>query len=353
MSERLELDVDEAQAGDRLDRFLANAIADLSRSRLKALIDAGDVTDASGKPVNPKRKVQAGERFCVTLPEPEAATPQAENLPLEILFEDAHLIVLNKAAGMVVHPAPGTPSGTLVNALLHHCAGSLSGIGGVARPGIVHRLDKDTSGVMVAAKSATAHEGLSARFAAHDMERAYLAVTHGAPRPLVGRIEARIARHGTDRKKMAVVRESVRTASADWHDGGDDGYVEKGRHAVTNYKTLERFGLQDAHTGKAAAALVECRLETGRTHQIRVHMAHINTPVLGDQVYGRSHGLKLSGEGAAFDAAGEAVRAFRRQALHAAVLGFDHPVTGEALRFSASVPEDMDRMISFLRALGA
>jgi len=279
--------VEETDAGTRLDRWLASQVPELSRSRLKGLIDDGQVEPANGAKIDPKFKVSAGESYTLTLPDPEPATPEAEDIPLDVLFEDEHLIVIAKPCGMVVHPAPGAWSGTLVNALLHHCGDSLSGIGGVARPGIVHRLDKDTSGVMVVAKSEVAHTGLVARFQAHDMDRRYLAITRGAPRPLIGRIETRIDRSSSDRKKMEVVRESQRSASADWHEPDGDGYVERGKHAITNYTTLEGFGQLDEKSGLPAAAMVECRLETGRTHQIRVHMAHIGAPVIGDPVYGK------------------------------------------------------------------
>ena len=339
-------------AGTRLDRWLATQLSDLSRSRLKGLIDDGQVIAGHDKPIDPKFKVSEGETYTLTLPDPEPATPQPEDIPLDVLFEDEHLIVIAKPYGMVVHPAPGAWSGTLVNALLHHCGDSLSGIGGVARPGIVHRLDKDTSGVMVVAKSEVAHTGLVARFQAHDMDRRYLAITRGAPRPLIGRIETRIDRSSSDRKKMEVVRESIRAPSADWHEPeGGDCYVEKGKHAITNYTTLEGFGHLDEKSGLPAAAMVECRLETGRTHQIRVHMAHINTPVIGDPVYGKHKGIKAFGEGEAFIEATTAARQFRRQALHAYILGFEHPVTGEALHFEQPPPDDMADLIARLRAM--
>ena len=351
MSETQTFTVGADEAGMRLDRWLTAQIPELSRTRLKSLMDDGQVTSSAGTSVNAKHKVVEGETFSVSVPAPEAATPEPENIPLDILFEDEHLIVVNKPAGMVVHPAPGAWSGTLVNALLFHCGDSLSGIGGVARPGIVHRLDKDTSGVMVVAKSEIAHTSLVGRFQDHDMDRRYLAVTRGAPRPLFGRIETRIDRSSSDRKKMAVVRESQRTASADWHEPDGDGYVERGKTAITNYRTIESFGIQDEKSQKPAAALVECRLETGRTHQIRVHMAHINNPVVGDPVYGKFTGLKAAGDGDAHRAALTAVREFSRQALHAAVLGFEHPVTGEELFFEQDPPEDIANLIELLRTM--
>lgn len=351
--ELLELTVAPEHAGQRLDKWLAAAAPELSRSRVQALISDGAVTLDGAAVSDVKQKVRAGVVYKLAMPEPEDAEPRPEDLPLDVLFEDEHLIVLNKPAGMVVHPAPGAPSGTLVNALLHHCAGSLSGIGGVARPGIVHRLDKDTSGVMVAAKSEIAHNGLAALFEVHMIERAYLAVTRGAPRPLVGRIENRIARSETDRKKMAVVKERPTSIQRGFEDE-DDSYERplKGRVAITNYKVLEQFGKVDATSGLAAATLTECRLETGRTHQIRVHMAHLGAPILGDPTYGKFRGLKLAGSGPQVDAAQVAARAMTRQALHAAVLGFEHPVTGEELRFQTDPPEDMQALLAALRALG-
>ena len=323
-------------AGQRLDAFLAAKAGEISRTRAKALIEEGAVT-VDGRPeASPRASIKAGSVYVVALPAPVAAEPQAEDIPLDILFEDAHLIILNKAAGMAVHPAPGSEDATLVNALLYHCKGQLSGIGGVERPGIVHRLDKLTSGVMVAAKTEVAHTGLAGLFERHDIERMYLAVTRGAPRPLVGTVDAAIARSLTDRKKMSVHRNPDSPAA---------------RRAVTHYKAIETFGERDKHTHAPAAALLECRLETGRTHQIRVHMAHIGAPILGDPVYGRQMHLTALGSGAGHDAAIAAAKAMDRQALHAAVLGFVHPVTGRTLRFEAPVPEDMAGLIAALKRL--
>ena len=319
-------------AGERLDRYLAEAIPDLSRSRCKALIEAGHLTLDGETLTDPKHKVREGARYTLTPPEPEPATPQAEDIPLDILFEDDDLIVVNKAAGMTVHPAAGNWTGTLVNALLHHCADTLSGIGGVQRPGIVHRLDKDTSGVMVVAKSDRAHQGLSERFAAHDVERAYLAVVRGGPKPKAGRLETRLARSSHDRKKFAVIADPESRA---------------GKHAITNYETLKGYGQEPGKgIGTPIASLVECRLETGRTHQIRIHMAHLGCPLLGDPLYGRGRAstlLRLDED--------KTFKDFRRQALHAAVLGFDHPVTGQPLRFETEPPKDMQRLIAFLETL--
>lgn len=350
MADLYEFKVPEGVSGVRLDRFLADQLDGVSRTRIKGLIEEGEVELVNGDAVlDPKRKVAVGETYALNVPDPTPATPEPEDIPLDILFEDEHLIIVNKPAGMVVHPAPGAWSGTLVNALLHYCGDSLSGIGGVARPGIVHRLDKDTSGVMVVAKSEVAHTGLVDRFANHDMDREYIALTRGAPRPLTGRIETRIDRSPGDRTKMAVVRESQRTASADWHEPDGDGYQEKGKIAITNYQTEETFGQLDKKSGLAAAAAVVCKLETGRTHQIRVHMAHIGAPVIGDPVYGQHRGLKAWGEGDEFIAATKAARGFGRQALHARKLGFDHPVTGESLSFETDPPQDMAELIEALR----
>lgn len=350
--QHLALTAPEEAAGNRLDKWLAEAQPALSRSRLRHLIEAGKVRLGEAPVTDASAKVVAGGVYTIELPPPAAATPQPENIPLDIVYEDEHLIVVDKPPGMVVHPAAGQETGTLVNALLHHCGEGLTGIGGVARPGIVHRLDKDTSGVMVAAKSEAAHTALTAMFAAHDMERVYLAVTRGAPRPLVGRIETNIARSTSDRKKMAVVKEKHFRAdhwSNDHTDGEDDSLA--GKPAVTNYRALETFGRLDATGTQPAAALVECRLETGRTHQIRVHMAHIGAPVLGDQTYGKHRWLKAEGKGPAFERATATAKAFPRQALHATLLAFDHPVTGKALRFERPPPADMADLIDALRKM--
>ena len=255
--------------GERLDKALAEALAQVSRSRLQALIAAGALSLDGQVLTDASAKARAGA-YTLRLPPPEAAEPQPQDLPLTVLFEDGDLIVVDKPAGMAAHPAPGTPDGTLVNALLHHCAGSLSGIGGVMRPGIVHRLDKGTSGVMVAAKSDRAHQGLAALFAAHDIERAYLALTRGAPDPPHATVTTRLGRSPHDRKKMAVLKSG-------------------GREAVTHYRTEVRYG--PSH--RPLAARVLCRLETGRTHQIRVHLAHKGAPCLGDPIYG--HGRASGG----------------------------------------------------------
>ncbi|WP_313004947.1 RluA family pseudouridine synthase [Brevundimonas sp.] len=310
--------------GVRLDKALAAAFPSLSRARLQALLAEGAVT-RDGQPItNGSAKAQAG-LYAVILPPVAPATPLPEPIPLTVLFEDADLIVIDKAPGMAAHPAPGCETGTLVNALLAHCGDSLSGIGGVARPGIVHRLDKDTSGVMVAAKTDRAHQGLSALFAAHDIERTYIALTRGAPSPEKGRIETMIGRSPHDRKKMAVLK------------GG-------GREAITDYVVQRTFGQPAKASGAPMAARVACTLHTGRTHQIRVHLASKGSPLLGDPVYG-------SGSPAAPVRAAVAEVSLTRQALHAAVLGFVHPVTGQALRFETAPPEDMQRLETLLAEL--
>lgn len=299
--------------GVRLDRALAVAFPDLSRSRLQDLILLGRVRLDDQPVASGSAKVKAGQTAQVVVPPPAPALPQPQRLDLIVLYEDAHLIVIDKPAGMAAHPAPGTPDGTLVNALLYHCGDSLSGIGGVARPGIVHRLDKDTSGVMVAAKSDAAHQGLSALFAHHDIDRAYIALTRGSLEPRSGTIRTQIGRSPHDRKKMAVVRSG-------------------GRDAITHYVVEKTFG-----GAKSLAARVRVTLETGRTHQIRVHLASKGAPCLGDPVYG--------GGGLAARLAEALAQAdLHRQALHAAHLGFRHPISGEALQFETPPPEDMGRL---------
>jgi 23S rRNA pseudouridine1911/1915/1917 synthase len=298
--------------GLRLDKALADA-SGLSRERVKALLGEGRIA-LSGKPVSQASlKPAQGTPFSIRVPEAVPAEAAAQDIPLSVVFEDEYLIIVDKPAGLVVHPAAGNLDGTLVNALLHHCRGQLSGIGGVARPGIVHRIDKDTSGLLVVAKTDVAHEGLARQFADHSIERAYHAIVAGLPMPISGTVRGAIARSNVNRKKMALV---------------EDG---RGKHAVTHFTTLERL---------QGAALVECRLETGRTHQVRVHMSSIGHPLLGDPVYGRSPPrlrpiLQTLG--------------FQRQALHAAELGFLHPVTGKAVHFASDMPEDMITLIGELR----
>jgi len=308
----------------RIDRALAAAAPDLSRARLQALIAQGAVRRGETVVDDVAQRPEPG-LYRLEIPPPAPAVPAAEAIPLVVLYEDAHLIVVDKPAGMAAHPAPGSETGTLVNALLAHCGSSLSGIGGVARPGIVHRLDKDTSGVLVAAKTDAAHRGLAALFERHDIDRVYLAFTRGAPRELRGTIATRLARSPRDRKKMAVVRPGP-------HSGGRD--------AVTHYETQRRFGPE----ARPLAARLACRLETGRTHQIRVHLAHIGAPCLGDPLYGA--GAPAPAVRAAMAEAG-----LVRQALHAAVLGFVHPITGQALRFESPLPDDLARLQTALERL--
>lgn len=308
---------------------------------LAKLIEGGSVARVGGEVVTVlKTKGKAGEEWQVILPKPVALEAQPEDIPIEVIYEDDDLIVVNKAAGMVVHPAPGSETGTLVNALLHHCGDSLSGVGGMKRPGIVHRIDKDTSGLLVVAKSDAAHQGLAAQFKAHSTERRYIAFIHGAPSrsdPRIAglqgvafedggviRVATNIARHKTDRKRMAVV-----------HDAG--------RHAITRMSLLESYGPQD----RPYAGKVECWLETGRTHQIRVHAAHIGHGLIGDPIYGKRNSLPMKefqGDDRVF------LEGFARQALHAATLGFIHPVSKKLLRFSSELPKDLQRLQQILSA---
>ena len=298
-------------SGGRVDKILADATG-LSRERIKGLIANGMVAIDGETATAPSFRLKGGETYRISLPSPKPLATPAQDIPLDVVFEDAHLLVVNKPAGMVVHPAAGNPDGTLVNALLHHCKGQLSGINGVARPGIVHRIDKDTSGLLVVAKSDAAHEGITKQFADHSITRRYLAVCAGHPRPPSGTVSGRIGRSDKDRKKMALLPDTS----------------TRGKHAVTHFETLRRLD---------HAALVECRLETGRTHQVRVHCASIGHPLLGDPVYGRTPKplrpvlQRLQ---------------FARQALHAARLGFTHPISGESLDFCAELPVDMAELIA-------
>ncbi|HVV66419.1 MAG TPA: RluA family pseudouridine synthase [Rhizomicrobium sp.] len=311
----------------RLDRFLAGAVPEFSRSRLEGLIDEGRVT-LGGKPIrDANHRVKPGEEFRLSAPAPRPARPEAQKIALRIVHEDNDLIVIDKPAGLVVHPAAGNPDGTLVNALIAHCGDELAGIGGEARPGIVHRLDKDTSGLLVAAKTERAMKSLAKQFANHTIERAYHAVVWGCPRAGDGVIEGDIGRNPFDRKRMAVLR------------GG-------GKSARTRYRVIERFG----DPARPFAALVECRLETGRTHQIRVHLTHIGHPLIGDPAYGRARRApraKNEAERQAFAAAD----GFARQALHAYVLGFQHPSAHKTMRFESPWPDDFARLVDALRAL--
>ena len=314
-------------AGARLDQFLAARFSDISRSRLKQLIEAGNVTRREEKIRDANTRVKSGEVYQIRVPAPLPAKPQAQDIPLVIVHEDNDLIVIDKQAGLVVHPAAGNPDGTLVNALIAHCGPSLSGLGGEARPGIVHRLDKDTSGLLVAAKNDRAMHSLARQFEHHTVERAYHAVVWGAPRVSEATVEGEIGRNPFDRKRMAVLR------------GG-------GKRARTHYRVLERFGDSE----RPFASLVECRLETGRTHQIRVHLAHLGHPLIGDPTYGRARQVprpKSPEQERAF----AAVREFPRQALHAYLLGFKHPTTQKQLRFESAWPVDLAKLIGRLRGL--
>lgn len=304
--------VPEDAAGWRLDRTLATLVPTLSRERLKSLISAGSVTRDTVLVRDPATKVKAGDTYQIVVPDPRPTHNAAQDIPLVIAFEDEHLIVVDKPAGLVVHPACGNLDGTLVNALLHHCRGSLSGIGGVERPGIVHRIDKDTSGLLVAAKTDRAHAGLAKQFADHSIDRRYKAVVSGHPRPPSGTVDAPLGRSPSNRKKMAIVSPG------------------NGKRAVTHYRTIETLD---------GATLVECRLETGRTHQVRVHMASIGHPLLGDPAYGRPSREQRQ----LLDSLG-----FQRQALHAARLGFVHPVTSQTLAFESNIPADMQGLLSEL-----
>ncbi|MGJ5620475.1 RluA family pseudouridine synthase [Sulfitobacter sp. MF3-043] len=324
----------------RLDKALARDVpedANLSRTRLGRLIENGAVMVAGQVMRDPRARVAVGDQVDIDIEEAQDSHILPEDIPLEVVFEDADLVVINKSAGMVVHPAPGTPSGTLVNALLAHCGDDLSGVGGMKRPGIVHRIDKETSGLLVVAKSDAAHHGLAGQFEKHTVERYYQAVVYGVPdandprlRGIKGasfepgnilKLTTQLARHKTDRQRQAVL-------------------FNGGRHAVTRARTVERFGTPPV------LALMECWLETGRTHQIRVHMAHAGHGLVGDPTYG---GKRKLPKAALPYIAAEAVRTFSRQALHAAVLGFEHPVTGENVRFEAPLPQDMAKLLDLLR----
>jgi 23S rRNA pseudouridine1911/1915/1917 synthase len=308
----IEISLDASHAGWRLDRALAAAVPSLSRERLKVLTKAGALTREGKALRDPATKVKGDERLTLAVPDPTPAHNEPQEIPLPIVFEDEHLLVVDKPAGLVVHPAAGNYDGTLVNALLHHCGSSLSGIGGVARPGIVHRIDKDTSGLLVVAKHDKAHEGLAKQFADHSIDRRYLAIVSGVPRLAGDVVDAPLARSAQNRKKIAIVK---------------DG---RGKRAVTHWKRLQIL---------KHAALVECTLETGRTHQVRVHMASIGHPLLGDPVYGRGKSVHR-------DLLNQLD--FKRQALHAAHLGFIHPVTKGRLSFDSALPSDMQELFTAL-----
>jgi 23S rRNA pseudouridine1911/1915/1917 synthase len=329
--ERLRAEAGEAHADMRLDRFLSEALPALSRTRVQALIKAGQVASGGATIEDVKYRVKPGDSFELEVPGAAETTLAAEAIPLDVVYEDDALIVIEKPAGLVVHPGGGQPDGTLVNALIAHCGTSLSGIGGVARPGIVHRLDKDTSGLMVVAKTDQAHRALADQFADHgrtgEMERGYLALVWGAPSRPQGRVDAAIGRHPTSRTKMAVVDE------------------EKGRHAATQWRVKETYG-----RGKDGpiASLIECTLETGRTHQVRVHMAHIGHPLIGDPLYGRGFKSKLR---KLPDDVQAKLAKLDRQALHAARLAFVHPVTGTLLEFNSPLPDDLAEIAGTFKQL--
>lgn len=306
------------QKGQRLDKFLALAFPDISRSQFQRLIEDGNVSCEDNIVADNSFKVRIDDVYQVFVPEAIDANPEPENIPLNVVYEDDDLLVVNKPAGMTVHPAPGAHSGTLVNALLYHCRDNLSGIGGVKRPGIVHRIDKDTSGLLVVAKNDLAHKGLCAQFFEHSIERTYFAIVYGMPNPLAGKVEACIGRSQYDRKKMAIVERG-------------------GKLAVTNYKTIKNF--------KNIASLVQCNLETGRTHQIRVHMASLGCNLIGDQLYVKNKKSAIKGIS---DETKVFINEFPRQALHATSLGFVHPRSGEMMQFTSEFPIDFKELLEIL-----
>lgn len=308
-----ELTYPETGATERLDSFIARSLADLTRSAVQRLIESGMVT-INGLPGKPSQKLKGGERLTVTIPPPTAAVPIAEEIPLDILYEDSDIIVVNKAAGMVVHPAAGNPSGTLVNALLGHCR-DLSGIGGELRPGIVHRIDKGTTGVLVVAKNDRAHQSLSEQFKQHSIKRVYLALVYGSPREDKGKFDAAIGRHPVDRKRMSIKS-------------------KYGKRAVTNWRVVSRLG---------PITFIRLMLETGRTHQIRVHLTEAGFPLVGDEVYGSGRGADLRNLELR-----KLIKDLGRQALHAKTLGLIHPASGDYLEFDTELPEDMAKIVEYL-----
>ena len=320
-AQRHEVTVEAEESGERLDRLLAGRLPGLTRSRIKALIEEGCLASGGETIVQPSLRVKPGQTFAILVPEPRPVELAGQDIPLTVVHEDEHLIVIDKPAGLVVHPAPGNPDRTLVNALIAHCGDSLKGVGGVRRPGIVHRLDKDTSGLIVAAKTEAAHQDLVAQFAARTIERSYLALVWGKPRPAAGEITGNIGRSPRNRKKMAVV-------------------ARGGKPAATGYRTLR-------HLAGERVSLLECRLKTGRTHQIRVHLATEGHPLLGDPLYGRGDRERLKALGGGKDEA----PTLERQALHAASLGFRHPAHQEQLRLSSNLPIDINELISRLERL--
>lgn len=321
----ISLTVGGADGGARLDKWLSAQIAELSRARIQSLLASGQIWLGGRKIDDASYRVKPGEEFHIRIPAPADTALQAENIPLNIVYEDEALIVIDKPAGLVVHPGAGNWQGTLVHALLAHCGDSLSGIGGVKRPGIVHRLDKLTSGLLVAAKNDRAHESLAAQFAGHSVTRSYLALVWGAPAPPSGRLVSQIGRSPANRQKMAV-------------------RPRGGRQAITNYETLQSFG----DPRRPLISLVRCRLETGRTHQIRVHMAHLGNPVVGDPVYG---GNRTGRENCLPPEIRHLILEMGRQALHAAILGFVHPGTGEEMYFESPLPREISRLTPLLEQI--
>ncbi len=319
--QRFRATVEPEEAGHRLDRLLAASLPQLSRTRLKSLIESGFVGDAEATITEPSYRVKPGQVLTVRVPAPEPAKPEAESIPLDVVYEDDQVIVIDKPVGMVVHPAAGNARHTLVNALLAHCGDQLSGIGGVRRPGIVHRLDKDTSGLIVVAKTDAAHAALAREFAERTMERAYRALVWGVPLPAAGAIEGNIGRSPVNRKKMAVVKRG-------------------GKPAVTRYRVLKRYS--------GVASLIECRLETGRTHQIRVHLANIGHSVVGDPLYGRQRPKHL---GKLPDEVRRSLEKVKVQALHAYFIGFYHPITKQRLRFEATTPSQIRQLTECLERM--
>ncbi len=327
-------------AGKRIDKWLSEN-SELSRTRIRVLIESGQLLIGDRILDNPSAKVIADQEYTLTVPPPIESEPKAENIPLNITHEDDDLIVVHKPAGMTVHPAPGSPSGTLVNALLYHAKSSLSGIGGVLRPGIVHRIDKDTSGLLVVAKNDRTHQHLSRQFAKHTVERTYHCFVRGVPKPKQGRVESRLARSPHNRKKQAVVKNTWQNMEASEH----------GRHAVTNYAFVTGYGqMPKASLGTPRFSKVTCQLETGRTHQIRVHMAHLGCPLVGDPLYGKHRGFKNAKDDGEL-AVQSFLGSFRRQALHAKSLGFIHPISKEHLSFDSDLPSDLIELENLLSNL--
>ena len=321
---KVKITISDDHQNKRLDRALTDILLTFSRSRIKTFIEAGNVSTKRGTVTNPSLRVKHGQVFDLLIPDSAPAEPEPEDISLVVIYEDEDLIVIDKPAGLVVHPAPGNYEGTLVNALLFYCKSSLSGIGGVKRPGIVHRIDKDTSGLLVVAKNDHSHNGLAMQFRKHSVIRSYSAIVWGIPRPKRSKIETYIGRSPNNRKKMSVLKSG-------------------GKHSLTNYTVIEYFG--------SSAALVECQLNTGRTHQIRVHMSYIGHPLVGDSVYGG--GISASRRKSLADETINCLNRFNRQALHAKSLGFLHPATGEKLMFESLIPDDMNSLLRHLRNYGS